>query len=112
AGLVLANTIQNSAHAVILLAVLAARHADALPPGLAATVARIGVASALMATVCAIAQAIVATPASPLALAAYLAVTGALAGAAYVAALIALRGEEVALVRAGVLDRLRRRSAA
>jgi putative peptidoglycan lipid II flippase len=112
AGLVLANTVQNSAHAVILFAFLARRHTAALPPGLAGTLARVGAASALMAALCAGLQRVVAVPAGTVPIALYLMTAGAVAGAAYVLTLVALRGEEIRLVRAGVIDRLRARRAA
>jgi putative peptidoglycan lipid II flippase len=107
AGLVLANTIQNSAHAVILLAVLARRHAAAVPPGLAGVTTRIAIASALMALVCVLVQNLAPAPAQPLPAAAYLLIVGAVAGGVYLVTLLALRGEEVALARVAVLDRLR-----
>jgi putative peptidoglycan lipid II flippase len=112
AGLVLANTIQNSAHAVILLALLARRHAGAVPAGLWLSSARLGAAAACMAVVCYAFGRVVSVPTSTIPLAGYVFGSVTLGGAAYLLALLALRGEEVQLARGVILSRVRGRSAA
>ena len=106
AGLVLANTVQHGAHAVILFGALALRHADAVPRGLAAALGRVGAAAALMAVVCLVYQSVVPEPSGALALAAYVSVALALGGGAYLAAMLLRGGEEVALARSLVLRRI------
>jgi putative peptidoglycan lipid II flippase len=104
-GLVLANTVQNSAHAVILL-VLLWRATGALgAEGIGGAAARIGLAGCLMAAVLLVLLALVPPPGHSLGLAAYVVVVGGLATAAYVGVLAALRSEELAYAS----DILRRR---
>jgi len=112
AGLVLANTVQNSAHALILLAVLLRRHAAAVPPSLWRSWTRVAGAALCMAAVCYAFGRMIPAPASTLPLAGYLAGSVSLGGAAYLLVLLALRGEEVVLARGMLLSRLRARARA
>ena len=112
AGLVLANTVQHAAHAVILCGALALRHADAVPRGVWAALARVSLAGALMAVVCLVFQWVVPEPVGALALAAYVSAALALGGAVYLAAMTMLGGEEVALVRSVLARRVAARRGA
>ena len=106
AGLVLANTVQHGAHAVILFTALAVRHADAVPRGLWAALGRVGAAAALMGVVCLVFQRVVPEPIGAPALAAYVCAALALGGGTYLAAMMVLGGDEVALARELVLRRV------
>ncbi|HET7770393.1 MAG TPA: murein biosynthesis integral membrane protein MurJ, partial [Chloroflexota bacterium] len=112
AGLVLANTVQHGAHAVILFTALAVRHADAVPRGLWAALGRVGAAAALMGVVCLVFQRVVPEPNGAPALAAYVSAALALGGGTYLAAMMVLGGEEVALARSLVLRRMAARRGA
>jgi putative peptidoglycan lipid II flippase len=107
-GLVLANTLQNSAHAVVLLALLwrAAGGLGAQRIGPAAL--RIVVAGALMAASIGALLQVVPVPSGTLWLVLYLALAAGVGGLAYLALLAALRSEELELARQLVAGRLRR----
>ena len=111
AGLVLANTVQNSAHAVILLALLVRRHASVVPRGLLLSTARMGGAAVCMAAVCYAFGRMVSAPTGTVALAGHVVASMLLGGVAYLLALLLLRGEEVQLARGAVVSRLRGRGA-
>jgi putative peptidoglycan lipid II flippase len=106
AGLVLANTVQNSAHAVILLICLRRVTGPQQADGLWAAAGRIALAGGLMALVVAVAQQLLPAPHDVYPLAAYLLVLSAAAGGVYLATLAALRSGElayaVAIVRARI----------
>ncbi len=100
-GLALANAIQNSAHAVILYALLARRETALAAPALLGFVARVALAGLLAAAACAIAGSWSATVWGPATVASRLLtlVIGTLAGlSAYLAALLLLRVNELAQV--------------
>jgi putative peptidoglycan lipid II flippase len=99
-GLVLANTVQNSAHAVILYALLARMHAQAAPPGMVAACLRVGAGAALMAAVFYAFRWMVPLPDDAVALAAHFVASLALGGLAYLAVLALLRADELAFARA------------
>ncbi|MGI8423307.1 MAG: murein biosynthesis integral membrane protein MurJ [Chloroflexota bacterium] len=109
AGLVLANSVQNGAHAVILFAVLALRHAGAVPRGLCAVLGRVGAAAALMALTCVAYRWMFPMPVESIMLALHLLGSLAAGGAVYAGAIALLGGEEVSLVRSIMIDRLRPR---
>jgi putative peptidoglycan lipid II flippase len=111
-GLVLANTVQNSAHAVILFLFLLRLPAFAGAAGLRSASLRIGFASISMATTVVLFQQFVDVPAHAGGLAAYLAVAILLSGTIYLATLVALRSEELIYVMSAVSMRLRRRTEA
>jgi putative peptidoglycan lipid II flippase len=113
AGLVLANTLQNSLHAVLLFAVLARLHAGAAPRGVPAACLRVAVGAALMAGVFVVFERFVpgmggATAIGQLVRLGMLVAAG---GFVYLAAIAAMGGEEVAFARALVAARLRGRGA-
>lgn len=105
AGLVLANTVQNSAHAVILLFCLQRATGTLAAEGLWAAAGRITLAGSVMALVVAVAQQLLPAPNDVYPLAAYLLVLGAAAGGVYLAALAALRSGELAYAAAIVRAR-------
>ena len=109
AGLVLANSVQNGAHAVILFGALAVQHPGAAPRGLWSVLGRVSLSAVLMALVCFLYQGLLPMPSETIALALH--VMGALAvgGATYLLAMTLLAGEEVRLVRSMVSARLRAR---
>jgi putative peptidoglycan lipid II flippase len=94
-GLVLANTVQHSAHAVILLYCLWRTTGALRAEGIGPAAGRIGLAGGLMALVALAIQGLLPAPAGSLPLAGYLVLLGGAAGAAYVAALAALRSDEL-----------------
>lgn len=98
-GLVLANTIQNSGHAVMLLVLLRRTVSDLGAERIGLAAARIGLAACLMTMVLLMIQMLIPPPVMTLSLATYLALAVALSGAIYVVALIALGSEEMMYVR-------------
>jgi putative peptidoglycan lipid II flippase len=111
-GLVLANTVQNSVHGVILFVLLWRATGSLAAQRLGTGAARIAAAAVVMAVVLVGAQQLVPVPSGTLRLAGYLAVLGTIAGAAYLAALLALRSEELEYVRQVVARRIGRAPAA
>ena len=111
AGLVLANTFQNGAHAVILFAVLAVRQGGAVPLGLWRALGRVCAGAALMALACLLYQRMIPIPSETVLLALHLAGGLTVGGVVYLAAIALLGGDEVTLVRSMVRERLRARSA-
>jgi putative peptidoglycan lipid II flippase len=108
-GLVLANTVQNGAHGVILLALLWRAAGGLAGQRLLAAALRIATAAVVMAAILAVWQMAVPVPEGALRLAAYVGIAGAIAGAAYVGVLLALRSEELVYVTGLLAERLRRR---
>ncbi|MGH2352433.1 MAG: murein biosynthesis integral membrane protein MurJ, partial [Chloroflexota bacterium] len=108
AGLVLANTVQNSAHAVILLVFLWRAVGGLSPLRLGGATLRIGAAGLLMAAVLGLIQILAPVPAGAFGLLVYLLVAGGLAGLSYLAALAALGSEELVYTRRLVGARLGR----
>jgi putative peptidoglycan lipid II flippase len=106
AGLVLANTVQNGAHAVILLFCLRRATGTLAADGLWAAAGRVTLAGSLMALVVAVAQQLLPAPNDVYLLAAYLLVLGAAAGGVYLAALAALGSGELAYAAAIVRARI------
>ncbi|HEV2122195.1 MAG TPA: murein biosynthesis integral membrane protein MurJ [Chloroflexota bacterium] len=109
-GLVLANTLQNSAHAVILFLFLLRLPAIRGTAGLAPATLRIGFAALSMAAILLLFQEFIAIPNHALGLATYLAASLAVAGASYLMALVIMRSEELSYATRIVTSRLRRRS--
>lgn len=108
-GLVLANTVQNSMHAVILYVLLARMHPTSLPPGMIRACLRVGGGATLMAVVLYTFEWVVPLPDEALALTAHFLVSLALGGLAYLGTLTVLRADELAYARGLVLSRLRGR---
>ena len=111
-GLVLANTIQNSAHAVILFFLLGRLHREALPPGMGGACLRVTAGAVAMAAVFLVFERMMPSPDTALPLFLYLSGVVAAGGAGYVSAIALLGGDEVALARGMVLSRLRPRGTA
>jgi putative peptidoglycan lipid II flippase len=111
-GLILANTVQNSAHALILLVFLWRAMGSLRGLRLGGAAMRVGAAGLLMAASLGIVEALAPQPPGTLGLLIYLAVAGALAGLVYLGALASLGSEELAYTRALVLARLGRRRVA
>jgi hypothetical protein len=93
-GLILANTLQNSLHAVVLLALLWRGGRSLGGFGVAATVGRAGLAGLAAALVGLGTLAVARPPTSALALAGYLIAAGLVLVAVYLGALHLLRVEE------------------
>ncbi|HEX2034590.1 MAG TPA: murein biosynthesis integral membrane protein MurJ [Chloroflexota bacterium] len=108
AGLVLANTVQNSAHAVILLVFLWRLIGTLRPLGLVGATLRVGAAGLLMAATLLLVQALRPVPEGVIGLIAYLALAGGSGGLVYLLVLAALRSEELVYTRDVVLSRLGR----
>ena len=108
-GLVLANTVQNSAHALILLLFLWRAMGGLGQLGIGATVLRVAGAGALMAATLAVVVALAPVPAGRAGLVLYLTLAGALSGLVYLGALALLGSAELGLTRDLVLARLGRR---
>lgn len=109
AGLVLANTVQHAAHALILFVVLALRYRGAVPRGVGAVLGRVSISATLMAVVCALYQRVLPVPSGTLGLAAHLGGALAVGGAAYALAMVLFAGEEVRIVRSLIIARVRGR---
>jgi putative peptidoglycan lipid II flippase len=107
AGLVLANSVQNSMHAVVLFIFLSRMHGGAVPPGVFASCLRVGVGGMAMALVFVGFQALIPLPAGAVALGLHFLVSVALGGAVYLGVLVALRGEELDFARSLIVNRLR-----
>ena len=107
-GLVLANTVQNSAHGVILLFLLWRVTNGLAGERLGRAAARVGAAGLVMAGVLVAWQRVVPAPAGTLGLAGDLVAAGAVSGGSYLLTLLALRSDELAYVRQVVQGRLRR----
>jgi putative peptidoglycan lipid II flippase len=97
-GLVLANTLQNSVHAVILMVLIWRAAGGLRRERLGAAAARIGVAGTAMALLLWLVQRQIPPPSGTLPLVVYLAVAGTVSGGLYVASLAALRSEELVYV--------------
>ncbi len=95
AGLILANTLQNSLHAVVLLILLVREAGSLAGLGVGGTLARALVAGGAAGVAGAALQWGLPVPAGPLVLALYLSLGATITAAAYVAALWALGVEEV-----------------
>ncbi|MDQ3700376.1 MAG: murein biosynthesis integral membrane protein MurJ [Chloroflexota bacterium] len=108
AGLVLANTVQNSAHAVILLVALWRAMGSLRPLRLGGAALRVVTAGLLMAGTLAVGAAAAPSPTGALELLVYLMVGGGVAGLVYVGALAGMRSEELAYCRALLRGRLGR----
>ena len=108
-GLVLANTVQNSAHALILLLFLWRAMGGLGQLKVGATVLRVAAAGALMAATLAVVVALAPVPAGAAGLVLYLTLAGALSGLVYLGALALLGSTELSLTRDLVLARLARR---
>ncbi len=108
AGLVLANTVQNSAHAIVLMALLWRAAGGEWCRGLGAAIGRIALAGGAMAAILVGMQHVVAPPQPVLGLGAYLAGMIAISGAVYLAVLAVLGSEELGFARDLVARRLRR----
>ena len=108
-GLVLANTVQNSAHALILLLFLWRAMGGLGQLQIGATVLRVAAAGALMAATLAVVVALAPVPAGAAGLVLYLTLAGVLSGLVYLGALALLGSTEVGLTRDLVLARLARR---
>jgi putative peptidoglycan lipid II flippase len=107
-GLVLANTVQNSAHGVILLVLLWRLTGSLAGEGLGPAAGRVTAAGLVMAGVLILVQWAAPAPAGAVQLAGYLVIAGIVAGMSYVAALLVLRSEELVYVRQVIEGRLRR----
>jgi putative peptidoglycan lipid II flippase len=108
AGLVLANTVQNSAHAVILLLLLWRAMGSLRGLRLGGATLRVGVAGLLMAATLGVIEALAPAPPGALQLLVHLAIAGGLAGLVYLGALAGLGSEELAYSRDLVWSRLER----
>jgi putative peptidoglycan lipid II flippase len=108
AGLVLANTVQNSAHGVILLCLLWRSTGSLAGERLGRAAARIAAAGLAMAGVLVALQQALPAPAGTVPLAGYLLIAGLVSGAAYLLTLLALRSEELVYAQQIVQGRLRR----
>jgi hypothetical protein len=105
---VLANTVQNSAHGVILLVLLWRLTGGLAGEGLGPAAGRVAAAGLVMAGVLVLVQWAAPAPAGAVPLAGYLVIAGVVAGTSYVAALLVLRSEELVYVRQVIEGRLRR----
>ena len=108
-GLVLANTVQNSAHALILLVFLWRAMGGVGRLGIGGTVLRVAAAGALMAATLAVVAALAPEPAGAPGLVLYLVLAGGLSGLVYLGVLALLGSAELSLTRDLVLARLGRR---
>lgn len=106
AGLVLANTMQNSAHAVILFVALGRTMGGAQGLRLGGATLRVATAGLLMAGVLMVSEALAPAPERGAGLLLYLLVSGGAAGLVYLGALTGLRSEELAYTRRLVWERL------
>lgn len=106
-GLVLANTLQNSTHAVILLVALWRVSGGLRGFGAGTGLARIVAAGAVMALTLWGMMALVTIPRGTVPLLIYLAIAGMAGGSSYIAALALLRSEELRAV-ASIIDRRRK----
>jgi putative peptidoglycan lipid II flippase len=107
-GLVMANTVQNSAHALILLFFLWRAMGGVGRLGLGGALFRVCAAGgAMMVTLGAISS-LAPAPATTAGLVVYLALAGGIASLVYLGVLALLRSEELALTRDQVLARLGR----
>jgi putative peptidoglycan lipid II flippase len=111
-GLVLANTVQNSAHALILLVFLRRAMGGLGGLRLGGAALRVVAAGLLMAATLGIVEAVAPQPPGTLGLLIYLGLAGGLAGLVYLGTLAGLGSEELAYTRALVLARLGRRRVA
>jgi putative peptidoglycan lipid II flippase len=109
-GLVLANTVQNSAHALILLLLLWRAMGGRGDLRLGAAALRVAVAGALMGAFLGALLRFWPTPDGSLGLLLFLTLASAGAGLVYLGALALLRSEELAYTRELVMARIGRRN--
>lgn len=107
-GLVLANTLQNSVHAVVLLGFLWQAAGSFWDERLMGATARVVAAGGVMALALWGLQHLMAAPSGTVHLLLYLAFAGTVALVVYVGALLAMRSEELAFARTLIVGRVRR----
>jgi len=109
AGLILANTLQNSLHAIVLFGLLSRSVGSLSGQGIWITLGRAAIAGLAGVLLCYVLKAALPPPGGAIALLAYLVTAATLALLAYVALLSRLGVEEIGLARTALAVRLNRR---